>query len=331
LSVPLIFSISHAKGRLTFGDSGKISYAEYVNKVTLGVHWQGEPGGVGTPLHPTRKISSDPPIYEFAEPVPGSYPPWYDPSYWYDGVKPHFSVRGQLWVLFRTANAYLKMFSKSGALYFVMLALFWLSKRVGSWAPIPKGVWFILLPSVTALFLYSLVLVEFRYVAPFALVLLVWLFSRVQLREPAAHRHQRWASSLLLFAPLLAIFWPVSSDIAALFRPKPFEPWNMARGLHELGVPPDARIGFIGRGNQAYWAHLAGVRIIAELPEQAEPAFLDRDAEKQAQALEKFAETRAAIVVMKVPPKFFPPLGWRQIAGTPNYLHPLNGTKLRLD
>ena len=82
IALPFILALSAAKGRPTFGDSGRINYAEYVNRATRFVHWRGEPAGTGTPLHPSRKIFSDPDVFEFSSPVQGSYPPWYDPSYW---------------------------------------------------------------------------------------------------------------------------------------------------------------------------------------------------------------------------------------------------------
>ena len=42
------------KGRLTFGDSGRLNYASLVNPGAPQVHWQGEPVGSGTPRHTTR-------------------------------------------------------------------------------------------------------------------------------------------------------------------------------------------------------------------------------------------------------------------------------------
>ena len=41
-------------------------------------------------MHPTRQIMTHPPVFEFDGPVPGTYPPWTDPSYWNEGVHPRF-------------------------------------------------------------------------------------------------------------------------------------------------------------------------------------------------------------------------------------------------
>jgi len=50
-------------------------------------NWQGGPSDNGAPIHATRQISSNPAIFEFATPIGGTYPPWYDPIYWSQGAK----------------------------------------------------------------------------------------------------------------------------------------------------------------------------------------------------------------------------------------------------
>ena len=111
VSGPFIGALSVKKGRLTYGDVGAIAYAEMVNGVTKGIHWQGGPPGSGMPKHPTRKVSELPPVYEFNGPVGGSYPTWSDPSYWYEGVRPRFHLREQLRTLKGSADAYFGLFA----------------------------------------------------------------------------------------------------------------------------------------------------------------------------------------------------------------------------
>ena len=108
VSSPFIAALSKQKGRLTFGDSGRLNYASLVNPGAPQVHWQGEPVGSGTPRHTTRQVLENPPVYEFAEPVAGTYPPWYDPSYWNEGVRGTFRLRSQIRVLVQSARNYAK-------------------------------------------------------------------------------------------------------------------------------------------------------------------------------------------------------------------------------
>ena len=91
LATPQIVLLSLAKGRVTFSDTGKLAYAWYNYGLPLR-NWQGQPAGSGTPVHPTRKLYEHPAVYEFNGPIRSSYPPWYDPSYWNEGLSPHFQL-----------------------------------------------------------------------------------------------------------------------------------------------------------------------------------------------------------------------------------------------
>ncbi len=92
IALPEVALLSHVKHRPTFSDAGKLNFA-WSNYHLPQRNWQGEPRGSGTPLHPTRKIFDHPAIYEFNGPVRSSYSPWYDPSYWNDGMSPVLQPR----------------------------------------------------------------------------------------------------------------------------------------------------------------------------------------------------------------------------------------------
>ena len=68
-------------------------------------------------MHPTRKVFDRPAIYEFgSDPVGGTYPIWYDPSYWHEGETPHFDLRGQLRVLHWSAQEWWRLLVDDGIL-----------------------------------------------------------------------------------------------------------------------------------------------------------------------------------------------------------------------
>lgn len=319
-ALPLILALSAAKGRPTFGDSGSIAYTEYIDGATKTIHWQGEQLGTGKPAHPTRKIFSNPAVYEFAFPIQGSYPPWYDPSYWYEGVRPHFLLKGQLWVLFRAANLYLKIFSKSGALWVVFLALGIATRKVIAWGRLGRDMWLVILPSVAALGMYALVLVEFRYVAPFALMLLLWMLARIRIINGAETKWLRRLHAVLIIAPALAVAWPLTRDLYDTLRNKPYEPWVVAQQLHAMGITPGMDVGYIGHGIEAYWPHLAGVRIIAEVPRLEQARFVAADTARRQQVLALFTSVGARAVITKNADAATPAEGWRQIPGTNHFI-----------
>jgi hypothetical protein len=320
IAAPWITAISHTKGRWTFGDSGKIAYAEYVNGATLTTHWQGQPPGTGSPKHPTRQILANPPIYEFAQPIPGSYPPWYDASYWYDGIRPHFALRGQLWVLFRALNAYFKMFSKTGVLYIVGVTLLLALRRGARWQSIQTAMWVVFFPSIAALGLYALVLVEFRYVSPFALMLLVWLIARIEILWPTNSKFLRCLTLAAIVAPAVAIAWPLTRDTRAIIRNAPDEQWQVANTLPAMGVPSGASLATIGSGLDAYWAHLAGDRIIAEIPTKDQEQFVAADLEKKQSILQRFINVGAQAVLTKNSAVANSMPGWHRIGNSQYYL-----------
>ena len=218
IAAPLIVLISEEKHRVTFGDSGKLAYAEFVDGAPLMTHWQGQPAGTGTPVHPTRKVSDDPVIYEFAQPIAGSYPPWYDQSYWYEGIRAHFSLRGQLRVLLKSANIYFKLFSRSGALYVVFVALIFLVRKTGKWDWGERRFLLVWLPSLGALLMYSLILVKQRYVSGFALVLLLWILSSVRISFAREEVFRKRALLATILAPAVALMWPATLNLRDIIR-----------------------------------------------------------------------------------------------------------------
>jgi hypothetical protein len=330
IAAPLIVLISKEKHRLTFGDSGKINYAEHVDGAPFMTHWQGQPAGTGTPAHPTRKVSDDPVIYEFAQPIAGSYPPWYDQSYWYEGIRVHFSLRGQLWVLFKSANTYFKLFSRSGALYVVFLALILLVRKTGKWEWGERRFRLVWLPSLVALGMYSLVVVKQRYVSGFALVLLLWILSSVRISFAREEVFSKRALLATILAPAVVLLWPVTLNLRDLIRNpyvgvvggfgrSPYDQQVVADGLRDMGISPGTQVASIGSGLEAYWAHLAEVRIIAEIPGKGE-GFLAVDSPMRSKALSKFLELGAKAVVTKNAEVARSTEGWQQVDQTQYYV-----------
>src|SRR5260370_17598776 len=112
--------------------------------------------------------------------------------------------KGELWALFRAANLYLKIFSKSGALWVVLAAIWVAGRKALRWGSSASGTWLVFLPSAAALGMYSLVLVEFRYVAPFVLILLIWTLERIGIVVGAEPQLMKRFHLVVVLAPALA-------------------------------------------------------------------------------------------------------------------------------
>jgi len=327
VTAPFLLALSQSKGRITFGDTGKLNYAWYVSGAPKSRHWQGQPSGTGVPVHPTRRVSDTEPLYEFAEPVQGSYPPWYDPSYWYEGVKPQFDAKGQLMALYRAANSYLRIWSKYGTMYFVGLAILLLRRRGAGWREAKDSFYLVWMPTYAALLMYELVHVEPRFVGGFGLVLLAAAFTRLAPPVASAGGGMKLPGFLMIAAPALAIAWGAIGDIRLVMSPKPFEQWNVAQNLDGSGISPGARVGAIGMGLDAYWSHLAEVRIIAEIPEHDEGYFANADKPGREKILEKFAELGASALVTDKPAVAESADGWQSLGSGHYYVYKLDPRK----
>jgi hypothetical protein len=112
LATLLIVPISRDAGQLTFGTSGKLSYAFMVNHVPY-TNWQGDSAdsqgdsalGHSRLLHPPRRVSSSPELYEYSANLKGTYPAWFDPTYWIAGLRTDFHLRSQaarIWPVYRS-------------------------------------------------------------------------------------------------------------------------------------------------------------------------------------------------------------------------------------
>jgi hypothetical protein len=181
-AAPLLIALSVPRGRLTFGDSGKLNYSAFVSPGGPVINWQGVPAASGVPKHPTRKIATQPPIFEFNGPIAGTYPPSYDPSYWNEGHRTTFSLRSQLNVIAHHVPGVAELFlvAQPGLTAGFLFLLFWNSR---GFVRRLAGRWELLVISLVMVGLYMLVHYEPRFVGAF--VVLIWLSLFLWLRFPA--------------------------------------------------------------------------------------------------------------------------------------------------
>lgn len=317
---PFVVALSKSKGRFTFGDSGRINYAEFVNGVPRYIHWQGEPAGSGTPVHPTRRILETPPVYEFATPLGGSYPPSTDQSYWYEGIRPHFEVKGQLAALRLTLDDYFNMFVRLGSVFGVFFVLLIFGGTLGEYGKHFAKMYFLWVPSVAALGLYSLVHVELRFVSGFLVLLWGAAFGAARIPRSASGKAISNAGTLAILLLLGAqIVWSMGHSVPRLLSSRGFPASEIADGLRRMGVEAGDRIACIGESpSDHYWARLAGVTIVAEVPADGVSSFIMSSAERKRETLHALGGAGAKFVVALNLPQEVVKDGWIPIGGT-NY------------
>ena len=85
---PYVACLSSRVGEFTLSTPSKINAIWYVTGDLSVAHGRGTAAEHAALLHPSRVIYEHPTVYEFATPISGTYPPWFDPSYWMAGAKP---------------------------------------------------------------------------------------------------------------------------------------------------------------------------------------------------------------------------------------------------
>lgn len=203
-----VWQISAAKGHFTYGASGRLAMAWYVNGADqfnpVADPMVYRPGAAAIRLkHPGELLSKSPDAFYFSETeVQGSTPAWDDPSYWTDGLRARF-VPGQV-------EAVLKKNLLSAESIILRLQVILLAGVLCYWGftiwrpsltdPILAMAFLLALYCIGA---YSLILVEGRYV-DFAFVLIGGLYAACSLaRHPAASLRSLHVAVLLIAALIL--------------------------------------------------------------------------------------------------------------------------------
>ncbi|HUL35285.1 MAG TPA: hypothetical protein VL128_15480 [Candidatus Eisenbacteria bacterium] len=320
VSGPFIIEISLAKHRFTFGESGKITYAEFVNPILGPFFWQGDAQS-GTPKNPPRQILAKPRIFEFATPIVGSYPLSYDQSYWMDGVKPHINLRGQLRIMRQSAGSFFQIFVVQAEFATGILTMFFLLEdRHRALASLIR-LWPLWLPGLAGCLAYSLVLVESRYVAPF--IPFLWLACFGALARLGPRLSRRTAAGIVLGMLCVTGVRTAKSFVSdlALMNYQKNAFWEVAQGLHNMGIEPGDRVAIIAGNAIAHWARLSRVKIVAELPLGDDELFWSSDEATQHKVYSVFAGTGARAIVVMDPPLDAVRQGWMQIGDTRFYAY----------
>ena len=319
VSSPLIFLISHAKARFTFGDSGRLTYAWLVNPGASVIHAQSGQGHLL--LHPTNKILEHPTIYEFAQPTGGTFPPWFDPSYWNDGLRPRFSFRSQMRALVESLITYSELLVTQSGLAAGTIILI----LVGGSASI-RGIrrkWPLLLVSLASLGLYALVLAKPRYIAAFLVLLCLSVLAGVRL--PKQEKVGEFTKHVIIAIVATILFSIGQSLLEKAYHRGPAatgtrdEPVRAAVGLKQIGLEQGDRVAIIGPGLTDFWARLGGFKIVAQImPQEGGDEFWSFSPERKNLVYRTLAHTGARALVAWVPSGTALEAGWQQVPDT-NY------------
>jgi hypothetical protein len=321
VALPFIVVLSVANGRPTVGDSAMLNYLWVIDGVPV-VHWQGGPDSIGQPLRHSQLLLERPPIFAFDSPFPVTYAAWYAPEYWFAGATPVFTLGGQVRAFVAALQVYAGLAVDLGGVLAALAVL--LSMRSSPWRLHAAPSLALLAPSLAAVGLYALVLVEARYVAPFVVLLLLALLMMVRLPKAG------WSAALvahvgvvILGVLVLQIGWTTSGLVRSMLsqvrEDRLFaadDQAQVASALRSAGIRPADPIASGNRAFNDYWARLARVHIIAEVSARDGAAILDADPAARAAAQRLLLAQDVRAVVAEAWPAQTGDPGWRPIEGT---------------
>lgn len=330
---PWVAVLSHASGRFMYGDAGRLTYRWLAGPRANPVEWAGQILPGETMVHPPRQLSNEPPIYEFATPIAGTFPLWYGNSYWLEGKFP-FSRSGQIRILRQNYSLYWEILDHQKEFLLLLLLLILVQGTLlGSFKSFLNQ-WVIWVPAIAALGMYALVRVEPRYVAAFLVLLWISLFAAVRFpRKDSWQRFVLWAVIATVLTTGAGIVHGSITDFHAILRGTPSEQVEIAAGLSKLGILEGQSLATIGIPRDSfYWARLAHVRVITEIPTPNVNQYWFGSPETQEKVRSIFAQTGAVAIVTDTMPAtvVYPESGetlrargWQQIGNTSYYLFPL--------
>jgi len=270
---PYIAILGQRQHKFTFGESGYLNYAWHVQQsVPRYFGWANPSQDAGVPTHPVHLLGSNPMVYEFAAPAPGTFPLWYDPSYFHQGLRLKFDAR-KLIMRLRFApqklglafgKFFLPLFAGIGILAILAGRRLLTLRLAAPWL----AIW-----SVIAAFTYALLILEDRYIGPFLAILFMLAFDAVASVGPEKRQKLR---NLTIIATAVCLFLPfLRYEFEDLHRaPSPENDgllhMTVAQHLSELGLRPGDKIAVLGLPFDVYFAHLAQLRIAAYIGDEVE-------------------------------------------------------------
>lgn len=316
VAAPFLACISLHAGHLSFGESGRVNYNIFVADNAYKLHVFQRLLGRSDPRPPRplatgERLVERPSVYRFPLDAEVSYPLHHDPTRWTQWPTPYPSLAALLvscllnFARFLLTVVVAAPIALPAAIF--LLKTQWSRKSVGEWL----GVALLLLPPLAGIGMYLPVLVHFRYVAHFLIVLLSLALAVTELPKTAGNAKllERLAVASLTITVLSAVVWlGVSRSVSTNVS------WKVAQALEqEGGVRAGDSVCRVGKSSGA-WAHLGRFRVRGEISDRDEFQKTGKQRQQEIYALLRAQGFVALVDEMG----HGQPIGpeWRVVAGT---------------
>ena len=328
ISAPLLISMSHRVGRPSYSEAGNLNYVWHVNGFNPYVASASPSGPPSYLKHPMTLAHRNPDVFIFKEPTAYTYPPRQDMEYWSAGAIAAVNagdqlraVANNLRVLLTDAHIMYMCLLIVGALIFVLLSpnSSWRFKKI-------SRSWPLLLAGIAGPFLYLLISVEPRYIAPFLLLVLLGLFPGIVVRnsKDAEKRAARWtivfATFVMVLTGLVVVYHLAGYPRAQRQLGEEF--LQVGESLNRTGVQPGQDVAIIGDSSDGCrWARMARVRIVAQILRGDVADFWRADPGVKADVYDAFAKAGANAVIAEQTPPPDEAAEWQRLGDSHYYVH----------
>ena len=197
--------------------------------------------------------------------------------------------------------------------------------------------WYLIVPSLCVFGAYSLTFAEFRYLP--AWLLMVWASVLVGLRlRPSLASPPM--TKLIAIAVAAVMVVSTSHGLYGQLRSGRHDDatahYAIAEGLTKLGVHRGDQVGVIGFDNDAHWAYLDGLMIVAEIGTSGVCDFWNASDGNKSNMLHRFAQAGAVAIIANAAHTYKsttrsapfdfaacsrPDSGWHRIGDTEDYVY----------
>lgn len=271
ISLPLMVAVSRAEGAVTFSPTAKLNYYWMVQQGLTPPHATGDDEERQHLLHPTRKIFSQPDAYEFRYEQSCTYPPHFDPSYWYRGARVQLMPDRLLSVYSLNMIALIELFIAPLAMLCVFLAFIYKRKYLTTDSVLFNAPLF-LISLVTCFGTPLAVFIIFehtnRYFQSACLLIFVGFFSSLRLNATEiGNKALRWTTILMcIFCIGNAIVREVGDVVKAL-SPASYPYAEVMKDLQAAGLHGGDNVARLGDKEMEVWARQCRLHVVADIPE----------------------------------------------------------------
>jgi len=245
-------------------------------------------------------------------------------------------IKKQVVVLITNAGFYFDLFIRQqGDITAIVLMLFLLMAKERSRQSWLSGEWGLVLIALAAFILYAFVYLEGRYIGGFLVLFWAGLLSSIRLPNSVLYRRLlSIAGACLVCFFLLNVLafnlegfkkiGPFESAPSKRFSQQQapsYKPVRLAEAVLDLGLKRGDRIAFIGYSFGAFFARLARLRIIAEIPDDQAESFWLADSATRSAVIEAIKKTGAKAIIAEWVSPGASVGGWQRIGNSRHFIY----------